>query len=109
MKKLSINLDEAVELDIYAKANRTFHCQIDHDRTITGNLTFTARSEFGGTLITMDETSGITVDARRITIYQDALPAPTGVYRYDLIEVNGARVDNLFIGRLLIEPSISQP
>ncbi|RIV21369.1 hypothetical protein DYU11_18355 [Fibrisoma montanum] len=105
MKRLSINIDEANELTIFCKRLRTFDLQIDVDRPLAGTYVLTATPEAGGTGFT------IPVDKvgqqLRISRSHTDMNMPTGVYDYNLTQEADGRSENIFFGKLIVQPSIN--
>mgnify|MGYP001811235444 CR=1 FL=1 len=100
-----IDVDDSAKLDIRCKRNRSFDLTINLNKDTTGK-TYQLQVDNG---LTFSVGNGLTINARSITLSK--LPAlmdvATGVFAYDLVEIDGGKVNNVFYGNFIIEPSVT--
>lgn len=112
MKRIAIDTDEAVLLDIFCTAGRDFDLTIDLHRSLTGEgFRLEVRDVAGAVILTFNQVSGtINLNGTSLVLHQShgAMNLPAGVYGYDLINELGLRRENVTKGYFTIRPSVTQ-
>ena len=100
-----IDVDDSAKLDIRCKRNRSFDLEINLNKDTTGK-TYKLQVSNG---LTFAVTNGLTINARSITLSKlpGAMDLATGVFTYDLVEIDGGKANNVFHGNFILEPSIT--
>lgn len=108
MKRLFIDTDESVRLDIYAPRFRTFDLAITLPTAPTGQAIAMAVVDLSGTAhLQFGLSNGLSITGNVVTLHKVAaqMSLPTGVYHYDLIQQRGSDVVNLLTGTFTVVPS----
>ncbi len=115
-----LNLDTSAQLDIVLRAEHSFNFTLQfflEDGTTPLDLEGTfkmgiAKPGIGDPLMTLDETSGLTVSTNSLTISRDVLTniLSSGVYYYDIRNDLGGNLSvPVFSGKILVNQNITQP
>ena len=102
-----IDVDEANELTIRCKQNRSFDVLINLNRDLTGK-TYKLQVDSDPAL-TFESGNGLTTQGQSVRLVKTPaqMSLPTGCYNYDLVELSGSNADNVFTGWFIVEPSIT--
>ena len=106
--RLTIDTDEAVELDIYCKRGRTFDLELDLKKPLTGDYKLKAVST-NQESFALAIGSGITIAGQSLVLqrsHEDMATLATGIYQYELVELINNRADNLMTGKIFVKPSV---
>ena len=109
-----INVDEAAELTLQCKKNRTFDLTVNLNRdTLDKSYKLQVNSNdtplAGLSLLTFTPGDGLTINPRSLTLLKSPheMDLPTGCYQYDLVEISGDQAENVFFGWFIVEPSFT--
>ncbi|GAB3734994.1 hypothetical protein [Spirosoma lituiforme] len=107
-----IDVDEAVELTIRCKANRTFDLVVNLNRDTTGKTyKLDVRDSSDALLLSFVSGQGMTQQPQAVKLSKSPseMEQPTGCYRYDLVEIDANQgAENIFFGWFIIQPSHTQ-
>lgn len=103
----TIDVDEAAELTIRCKANRTFDMAVNLNRSTTGKSYKLQVKSHDTNLLTFALGEGLTIQPTAVQLYKSPseMDLPTGCYEYDLVETSGTNAENVFFGWFIIQPA----
>lgn len=103
----TIDVDEAAELTIWCKANRTFDMAVNLNRSTSGKSYKLQVKSNDTLLLSFASGSGLSLQPTAVQLYKSPseMDLPTGCYGYDLVEISGANAENIFFGWFIIQPA----
>ncbi|WP_080058964.1 hypothetical protein [Spirosoma aerolatum] len=105
-----INTDESAELTIECPANRTFDLTVNLNRDTVGkNYKMTVKKRDDTVLLSFAVDHGLTILTRAVRLLKTPaqMGIPTGCYQYDLVEIAGSAMENVFRGWFIVKPSFT--
>lgn len=104
-----VDIDDSAELTIRCKADRNFDLTINLNRDLTGKSHKLQVSDGTTTILSFAPSDGLQTLSTSVKLSKIAtdMAVQTGYFRYDLIEIDGDNVDNIFHGWFAIEPSVT--